>query len=127
MPAQTYGAINFGLSDETGFFINTATFEFSSQEVWTSNAGGDDVAGAVFKQEGTFTLEGALKTSDSPTWTLGTALTIASLPDLTDWIPGYTSGAKVIITSATVSLESEQLEGRTISGVVKPFMAALNP
>ena len=126
MPAQTYGAINFGAQSETGFFLDSASFDFTSQEVWQSDAGGDDVAGAVFKQEGTFTLEGALKTDDSPTWTLGTALTIANLPDLTDWIPGYTSGALSIITGATVNLESEALEMRTISGVIKPFMGAAN-
>lgn len=126
MPAQTYGAINFGTTDETGFFIDTTTFDFTSQEVWQSDAGGDDVAGAVFKQEGTFSLEGALKTDDSPTWTLGTALTIASLPDLAEFIPGYTTGAISIITGANVSLESEALEMRTISGVIKPFMGAAN-
>lgn len=126
MPAQTYGDVSFGLTDETGFYINSATFDFTSQEVWVSDAGGDDVAGAVFKQEATFTLEGAYKTSDSPTWTLGTALTIASLPDLTEWIPTYTSGALTIIMGGTVSLSSEELEARTITGTIKPFLGAAN-
>ena len=128
MPAETYGAINFGLTDETGFYIDSASFDWSAQEVWTSDAGGDDVAGAVFKQEGTFTLEGVLKTDDSPTWTLGINLTIASLSDemIASMIPGYTSGALTIVTAASFSLENEQLEGRTISGVIKPFMSALN-
>ena len=128
MPAETYGDINFALTDEDGFYIRSATFDWSAQEVWASNSGGDDVAGAVFKHEGTFSLDGVFKTSDSPTWTLGSALTIANLANtmIVEMIPGYTTGALTIITSASQSLENEQLEGRSVSGVIKPFMEAKN-
>ena len=128
MAADTYGAINFGITAETGFFIRLANFDFSSQEVWASDADGDDVAGAVFKHEGTFSLDGVYKTGESEVWTLGTSLTIASLANtlLVDMIPGYTTGALNIITSASQTLDNENLEGRSVSGVIKPFMGAKN-
>lgn len=131
MPADTYGAVRFGLTDETGFYIDSVSIDFSAQEVWTSDAQGDDVAGAVFKHEGTFSLEGAVKTEGDPTWTLGTALVIASFVEarLEEFLPGYaaaTDTALNIITGANISLASEQLEMTTISGVIKPYMGAKN-
>lgn len=128
MPADTYGAVNFGLSTEEGFYIESASFDFSAQELWHANTSGDDVVGAVFKHEGTFSLEGPYKTDDTESWVLGTVLTVANLADadLVALIPGYTTGASYIITGANINLGNEQLEGRTISGVIKPFLAAKN-
>lgn len=128
MAADTYGPITFGITSETGLFIRSATFDFSAQEVWASDADGDDVAGAVFKHEGTFSLDGIYKTGEAEAWVLGTALTIANLTTavLQEYIPDYTSGALNIITSVSHSIENEGLQGRSISGIIKPFMGAKN-
>lgn len=126
MPSQTYGDISFGTTAQTGIHIDSATFDFSSQEVWTTNADGDDIAGAVFKQEGTFSLEGADDTGNANAFDLGIAITVASEPTLTEWIPGYTSGSLSIVTSGNVSESSETLRMVSVSGVIKPFMGTFN-
>lgn len=122
MSASTFGDIEFGIAAETGLYIESATFDFSIQEKYIANGQGDDVAGALFKAESTFSLDGAFKTTGTPSWVLGSALVIANVPDYTDFIPGYVSGGTTIINGANVSLGNETESRRTISGVLKPFL-----
>lgn len=126
MSATTYGAINFSLSDEVGLYTETVTQDVSNQVREIPSAGGEIVAGAFYGNKGTFSMDGALKTTDSPTWDLAVAVTVANATALADLIPGYTSGAKYIITSANVALGAEAEERRTISGNIYPFLEAIS-
>ena len=126
MSATTYGAINFSLTDETGLYTETVSEDMGCQEREIVSGGGEITAGAFFKHTGTFSMEGALKTTDSPTWTLSTALTLGNTVDLAADVPGYSSGAKFVISSSGASLGAEAEERRTISGKILPFLAAAN-
>lgn len=124
MSAQSYGAINFSLSDETGLYQESHSEDITCQERQIPSGGGETIAGAFYRHEGTFSIEGALKTTDSPSWDLSGALTVANSLSLEDLVPGYVSGAKFIITGASGTLGAEAEERRTISGVIRPFLAA---
>lgn len=124
MAATTFGTITFGMTAETGFFIESATFDYSVQEKYIADGDGDDVAGAVYKPSMTFSLDGAFETAGSPTWTMGVTLTIANVPAHTAFIASYSSGGRYIINSANVSRGNEAESRRTIGGVFKPFMSA---
>jgi len=124
MAATTFGNITFGMTAETGFYIESATFDYSVQEKYIADGDGDDVAGAVFKPVMAFSLDGAFETAGSPTWTMGVTLTIANIPTHTAFISGYSSGGRYIITGANVGRGNEAESRRTISGTFKPFMSA---
>ena len=122
MSATVIGDITFGITAETGFYIESASFDYSIQEKYIADGDGDDVAGALYKPEMTFSLDGAYKTTGSPTWVLGGAITIANIPTHTAFISGYTSGGRVLVTSVGVTAGNETEQRRAISGVFKPFM-----
>lgn len=122
MSATTYGDINFSLSEETGLYTETVTQDMSNQVREIPSAGGEILAGAFYGNKGTFSMEGALKTGASPTWELGVALILANVAEFT--VPGYTSGATYVVTSANVSLGAESEERRTIGGNIYPFLEA---
>lgn len=123
MAATTFGSITFGITSETGFYIEAATFDYSVQEKYIADGDGDDVAGAVFKPEMAFNLDGAYKTTGSPVWVMGGSLTIANVPSHSAFISGYSSGGIMIITSANVGAGNEAEQRRTIAGKFKPFMS----
>lgn len=125
MAATVIGNINFGLDAETGLFAESISFDPSVQERYIADGDGDHVAGALYGHSATFSIEGAYSTSGSPTWTLGSQLTIANAPTWSAFFSGYSSGGRVILTSANVGLGNESEERRTLGGVFKPFMTAL--
>jgi hypothetical protein len=124
MPATVIGTINFGLTAETGLFAESVSFDPTVQERYIADADGDHVAGALFGASATFSIEGAFSTSGSPTWTLGSQLTIANAPTWSAFFNTYSTGGRVILTSASVGKGNETEERRTLGGVFKPFMAA---
>ena len=126
MSATTYGAINFSLSNETGLYTETVSQDISNQVREIPSAGGEIVAGAFYGNKGTFSMDGALKTSESPTWSLAAAVTLVNESDLSGIVPGYTSGATYVITGASVALGAEMEERRTISGNIYPFLEAVS-
>lgn len=126
MSATTHGAINFSLSDETGLYTETISEDMSVQVREIPSGGGEIIAAAFYRNQGTFSMEGALKTSGSPTWTLAVALTLANSVSLESDVTGYVSGAKFIITNQSASLGAEAEERRTVSGNIYPFLAAAN-
>lgn len=123
MAATVLGAISFGLSAETGLFAESITFDFTAQEKWIADGDGDDVAGAVFKPEMSFTIEGALNTGGAPTWTLGSALAIANAPTYTSYISTGGSGT-VVLLGVSEGLGNESEERRTLTGKYKPFVTS---
>ena len=123
MAATTFGDISFGMTAETGFYIESASFDYSIQEKWIADGDGDDMAGAMFKPEMTGSLDGAYKTTGTPTWTLGVTLTLANTLTHSSFIAGYSSGGKLLINSAGITLGNESEARRSIGLVFKPFMA----
>lgn len=123
MAATVHGSINFSLSDETGLYVESVEAEVNSQFREIVSAGGEITAGANFRHAGTFSMEGAFKTTGSPDWDLGSALTITNTFDITSWVDGYTSGAKFITLGVGNTKGAESEERRTISGNFYPFLA----
>jgi len=126
MSATTYGAINFSLSNETGLYTETVSQDIGNQVREIPSAGGEIVAAAFYRNQGTFSVDGALKTDETPSWELSVALVLANEATLTDFVPGYVSGSKYVITSVSVPLGAEAEERRTISGNIYPFLEAVN-
>lgn len=124
MAATTFGSISFGMSAETGFYIESMSFDYSLDEKTIQDEQGEAVAGAYFKSKADWSLDGAYKTTGSPTWTMGVVLTIANIPTHTAFIPGYTTGGKVITKGATVTKGNEAEQRRALSGTFWPFMAS---
>jgi len=126
MSATTFGDINFSLSDETGLYSESHTEDITAQIREIVGAGGEVLAGAVFKHTGTFSIEGAYKTTGSPTWDLATAMTLTNSVSLEDLVSGYTSGAKFILLNVSAPLGVEAEERRNLSGNIYPFLPAAN-
>lgn len=124
MAATVIGNINFGLTAETGLFAESISFDPTIQERYIADADGDHVAGALYGASANFSIEGAYSTSGSPTWTLGSQLTIANAPTWTAWFSGYVSAGRVILTSGNIGKGNEAEERRSLGGVFKPFMTA---
>lgn len=112
------------MSAETGFYIESMSFDYSLDEKTIQDEQGEAVAGAYFKSKADWSLDGAYKTTGSPTWTMGVVLTIANIPTHTAFIPGYTTGGKVITKGATVTKGNEAEQRRALSGTFWPFMAS---
>lgn len=124
MSATTHGSINFSLTDETGLYTESINQELSIQVREIPSGGGETIAAAFYKHGGTFSMEGALKTSGSPSWLLASSLTLANVTSITSSVvSGYSSGAKFKILSYGVNLGAETEERRTISGNIYPFLA----
>ena len=125
MSATTHGAINFSMSAQTGIYIESQSEEINCQVREIVIAGGEVGAAAFFKHMGTWSMEGAYKTDESPTWDIATSITLTNSVSLEDLVPGYTSGAKFPITSISAPLGIEAEERRDLSGNVYPFLAAV--
>ena len=124
MAAQTLGSISFGMVAEVGFFIASASFNYSIDEKTIRDEQGEHVAAGRYGSVMSFSLEGSYKTTGSPNFVLGAALVIANIPTHTSFVPSYTSGGKVSILGADVSLGNEKEQERTLSGKFYTFMAA---
>ena len=125
MSATTHGAINFSLSDQTGLFQESQSAELNIQAREIVSGGGEITAAAFYRHQGTFSIEGCLKTDESPTWDMATSLTLANNPTLESLATGTTS-IKYIITSVSQPLGAEAEERRSISGNVYPFLPVAN-
>ena len=123
MAATTNGDINFSISDETGLYTETVSEDITCQVREIVSGGGEITAGAFYRHAGTFSMEGAYKTTGSPSWDLGTALVLANSLDLSSLVSGYTEGAQFKILSNAGSQGAESEERRTVSGNIYPFLA----
>ena len=121
MAATTFGDIVFGLTAETGFYAESISFDYSIQEKWIGDGDGDTMAGAMFKPEMTGSIDGAYKSTGTPTWTLGTNLTVASIIAHTGFITGASAG-RLLTNSASVTLGNESERRQSIGFVYKPFL-----
>lgn len=123
MSATTNGAINFSLDDETALYSESVSQDITCKVLEIPSAGAEIIAGAFYGHTGTFSIQGALKTSGTPAWDIASTFTLINTVALEGLVDGYTSGAKYKITSAGCTLGAEAAEQRTISGNIYPFLA----
>jgi hypothetical protein len=123
MSATTNGDINFSLTDETALYTESVSQEINCKTLEIPSGGGEIVAAAFYGHTGTFSLQGALKTTGSPAWDIASAFTLTNSVDLEDLCDG-TPTAQYIITSVSAPLGAEAAEQRNISGNIYPFLTA---
>ena len=125
MAATIYGDISYGMSAETGMFVESADFDTNIESVWIPDEQGADVAGATFNAAGTFTLSGFLSTVSPFSALTGAAVTIANeitWSDVIDGTPG--AGATLIVESVKNTLNHKNAEALEVSGIYKPWLEA---
>jgi hypothetical protein len=122
--ATVYGDSVWGITAETGMYAQSFDFDLNIDEEWLPDEDGDEVAGALFNEKGTFTLNGFEKSSGFPA-VLGASITLANAIDSDDFISGDASGATTICTGLKRSRGSRAHRAVDCSGVYKPFLGAL--
>lgn len=121
MAATTIGAINFGLTAETGIFCQSTTFTANSEQKWVRDADGDEVAGSIYGKNWEWSVEGQINTGGAMTsYVLGAAISPANLPDSTH--TGGTTNGKSYVTSVELTKSSEDFHMANVSGVIKPYV-----
>jgi len=123
MAATIYGDGVWSMEDETGLYAQSFDYDFSVQEMFISGVSSEDVAGALFGQEASFSLNGFLKESVTFGATLGAALVLANAVDMTDYVKGYTTGGQTFVTGLKPGGEVRNFQTLDVSGKFKPFLA----
>jgi len=122
MAATVHGNVNFGLTAETGLYVENVDHDFSVSEKWVANEVGDDEAGALYNPQVSGSLSGVIRSDESITTTLGAAITVANVATWADYITGYTSGGLVYLKGAKPSLKKDDFEALDLSFGFKPFL-----
>jgi len=126
MAAIVYGDINFGMAAETGLYVESVDFDTQVDTVWIADEQGADVAGATFNPSATFNMTGFTDNTAALSAKTGESITLANAITWTDVLAhGYTTGGETIITSVKTGLNHKNAESRDVSGIFKPFMAAV--
>jgi hypothetical protein len=127
--AKVYGDGVFGISSESGvaMYGNDFSFELTSETAEMPGEGGDDVGLAVFNEAGTWSLSGFQRSTGTIGGELGAAITVANAEsDISGWVTGVSaSGEKTILTSVKMGKQHRGFATADISGVVKPYVDAL--
>lgn len=122
--AKVYGDSVWGITAETGMYAQSFDLDLSIDEDWLPDEDGDEVAGAVYNEKGTFTLNGFEKTGGYSA-ILGASITLANAIDSDAFITGDASGATTLVTGLKRSRGSRAHRAVDCSGVYKPFLGAL--
>lgn len=125
MAATIYGDGIWSMEDETGMYAQSFDYDFSIQEMFIPGISSEDVAGALFGQEASFSLNGFLKTAVAFPVALGAAITLANAVDATDYVTGYTSGGQTFVTGLKPGGEVRNFQTLDATGKFKPFLAAV--
>tara|TARA_R110000824_G_scaffold162702_1_gene338402 strand:- start:672 stop:1052 length:381 start_codon:yes stop_codon:yes gene_type:complete len=124
MAAKVYGLGVFGLTAQTGIYTESLDYDFSIQEKWIADGDGDDVAGALFNPEVSFSLTGFVRSDESISTVLGSALVLANTLTMSEFIDGWSSGGIYLVNGAKRGFKEKDFRGLDLSGKFKPFMAA---
>lgn len=127
MAATVHGNVNFGLVAETGLYANSVDFDIQLSEKWVTNHEAEDVAGAIYNANVTFSLTGAKRTDESISAVLGASITLANAIDFSDYISGYTSGGLTFLSGVKPSLKSDDFEMLDLTGTFKPWIEPVAP
>jgi len=122
--AKVYGDTKWGMVAETGLRVQSFDYDLTVDEDWLPDEDGDDVAGALFNEKGTFTVNG-FETTAGISAVLGSSITLANAIDLDDFITPDASGATTIVTGVKDSRKPRAHQMKDVTGVVKPFIGAL--
>lgn len=122
--ATVYGEATFGIVAETGMYAQSFDFDLSIDEEWFPDENGNDVAGTLYNEKGTFTLNGFEKTAGFSA-TLGAAITLANAIDGNDFISDTITGALTLVTGLKQSRGARAHRSVDCSGIYKPFSEAL--
>ncbi len=112
------------MEDETGMYAQSFDYDFSIQEMYISGVSSEDVAGALFGQEATFSLNGFMKDSSTFPAALGASITLANAVDFSDYLSGYSTGGQTFITGLKPGGEVRNFKTLDVSGKFKPFLAS---
>lgn len=124
MAATVYGTGTFGLTAQTGLFIDSFEEDFSSQSKFIPDADGDDTAGTIYKPEVSWSMSGFDDTGGAVETTLGATITLTNASTMTDFIPGYTTGGQTLVLGVKSAGQVEDHLKLDLSGVFKPFLGA---
>lgn len=122
--ATVYGDTVWAMASETGLRAQSYDMDLTVDEVYVPDEDGDDVAGAIFNERGSWTLTG-FETSGGFSGTLGAAIAISNAIDPDDFISGDASGGTTILTGRKTGKENRGMVSVDASGVFVPFLGAV--
>lgn len=124
MAATLYGEANFGLSAETGIYVDALDFDVQIQEKLFLDEVGVDAGGTLYNPQVTFSMNGVLKTDETLETNVGASFTITNALSWADYITGYTSGGVTYLLGVKPALKQDDFEMVDVNGRFSPFMAA---
>jgi hypothetical protein len=124
MAARVYSKGIFGLVAETGLYVQEVNYDYSIEEALIPGPTGDDVGAAYFNESATWTLSGFRRSDAQPDAGLGATIVIVNEFDGSEFGTAY-AGGQTILTGAKPSRKSKEFSMLDLSGVFKPFLAAL--
>lgn len=122
--ATVYGDAIWGITAESGMYAQSFDFDLSVDEEWLPDEDGNDVAGTLFNDKGTFTLNGFEKTGGFSA-VLGASIALANSIDSDAFIAGDASSATTITTGLKRSRGTRAHRAVDVSGIYKPFIGAV--
>lgn len=124
MAATIYGLGTWGITAQTGLYIQSMEYDFSVQEKYIPDTDGDDTAGSLYKPEATWSMNGFERTDAAVETSLAATIVLANMVTIADFVTGYTSGAITLITGAKLANAAEEFQSLDLSGKIKPFLSA---
>lgn len=122
MAATVYGDGEWSMLDEVGLYAQSFEYDMSIQEFYIPGVSSEDVAGATFGQEASFTINGFIKTTETLTAKLGVAITVANAVEFADYMEGYTTGGQSFLTGIKQGGEVRNFQSLDLTGKFKPFL-----
>jgi hypothetical protein len=121
MAAVVSTSLTFGVTAQTGMYIESFEADCSAQEKWVMDADGDEVAGSIYGGAATWSMQGAYKVGETLSQTLGASITLANAFTWADFFTGYSSGGSTYVLGAKPSRKVDDFKMVDLSGGFKPF------
>lgn len=123
MAATVHGDVTHGAAAESGMFIQSADFDIKAEEKWIADEDGDDVAGALYNIQATFSLSGVKKVGEAINAKIAAAFTAANAVTYSDYITGYTTGGLTYVSNVKLPIKNDDFEMLDLSGGFKPSVS----
>lgn len=105
-------------------YAQSFDFDLTIDDNWLPDEDGNDVAGAMFNEKGTFTLNGFEKTGGFSA-VLGAAITMANAIDGDSSIEATIASALTLVSGIKRSKQARAHQAIDVTGIYKPFGEAL--
>lgn len=127
MAATIYGSGEFGLTAEAGMYVQDFSVDFTTEEIYISGEGGDDVAASFANPTGAISMTGFINTGTTFASSVGAALVVANDLDAASYISGVADddAGETITTSIKTGAQARGFKTFDVSAVFKPFMGAV--